>query len=124
MWGIQLQREVHLMRFVLFSIFCVSVFGQQINTPTQLKNQNLTDPRTFNAQGNGTSDDSIPLQNAVNASTTRILDGSNLTYNESNLTLKSNLVVQNIKISVKLGSATPTAAFIIDGTSTPLSNIT
>lgn len=77
----------------------------------------------FGAAGNGTTNDTSTFQAALDSGFP-VIDGGGKTYAISNVQVPSNIVIQNVNISVIPGSSFPITGLNINGVSSPKSNIT
>lgn len=100
-------------------------FTDAVATNVEAKLSQYVSALDFGAAGDGVTDDTTYLQNAIDAlETNQILDGLNKTYITTTLNLKSDMVMQNFYFVTKSGSGDFVAPITIDGTSVAKSNIT
>jgi hypothetical protein len=77
------------------------------------------------AVGNGIADDTLAIQNAINALPAYgVLDGNNATYLVGTLNLKSNMTFQNFSLKTRASSVPLTGPVTLDGTINAISQVT
>jgi N terminal extension of bacteriophage endosialidase len=77
------------------------------------------------AIGDGITDDTLAIQNAINALPAYgVLDGNNATYLVGTLNLKSNMTFQNFSLKTRASSVPLTSPVTLDGTINAISQVT